>query len=444
MKKITLSVLLLSIFIGFQFHSSAQGIMDAKTEALFSHFQQQFNQALDNQQRDIISLPQKEHLYSWQSTAWVEDLYEEISYNPNGSTNIIISYDPGSSAPSTRTTYSYDASGRITQMLTESWNGSGWDYVFKFTQSYDTHGNEFESVSSYWAGTSWMMVSGTRSTYSYTTSDFVQQIVYEGYVTYQGWMFLLKDIFTLDISGYPTDILYQKYTTGWVDTARYVDITWHMYDPYSGNGAYSFYEKDDWSGTSWMPSLQSTTTYDGSGGSVETQQSYIGGVWVNYMRYTDVISQNLAQSSKTEQWLGGLWVQTEGYLYNYTFSGIDITELIMQSYVQESASYENSARIVFSDFLHITDIDNPSIGNDVNIYPNPASNLLNFTFDRINGTSLVIEILSIDGQMVYYQKTGGTAMSQTFTVDITPLPQGIYILRLTGDNTSQVSRFIKE
>jgi len=443
MKSFTFSILLLSFFLGFQLSSSSQAIMDPKTEALFHHFQEQFNQALNNQQRDIISLPQKEHIYSWQSSAWVEEMYEEISYNANGTTNIITSYDPGSTDPSTRTTYSYNTSWQITEMLTESWNGSGWDNSFKFTQSYDTHGNEYESDSYFWTGASWMQVSGTRSTYSYTPDDYVQQIVYEGYVMLQGWANMLKDIFTLDANGYPTDILYQKFAGGWVDTARYINITWHMYDPYSGNGAYSFYQKDDWSGSDWVPSLQSTTTYDGTGGSVETQKSYTGGVWVNYMRYTIVMSQGLVQSTKTEQWQGGLWVQTEGNNFNYTFDGIDMTQMIVQTYDQELATYVNDSRIDFSDFLHITGIEDHSLAGGMTIYPNPATDVLNIAFDNANPSSVDIVILNIEGQKVYEQKAGGAIEPRTLTIDVSTLPEGVYFLRVTGDNTSYVSRFIK-
>ncbi|MCX6233579.1 MAG: T9SS type A sorting domain-containing protein [Bacteroidetes bacterium] len=427
-----------------QFSASAQNLIDPAIEKMLQHYDQILKKNLADQQRDIISLPQEIHIYSWTDPNWIEEMYEEITYYPNGKENVVIDYDPSTGTESTRTTYSYDENWRITQMLIETWATGSWESMAKYTIAYDANGNQTEYLMYYWYGTSWMMAAGTKDTYAYTGQSYVQEVVHESYVFMYGWQYALKDIYTLNGSGSPTTILYQTYNSGWADSTRLVDISWYMYDPYSGYGSYNFYKMEGWSGSAWVPMLRETFTWDASGGYVAVLEEYIEGVWVYSIRTTMIMEGGMPQSYKTETWQGGLWVPTDGFLYLYTFNDIDLTQLIIQVLDPEALNYVNNTKYVYSNFLHITGVNDTPANKRITIYPNPVTDNLNFVIDKMNGIILSLEILNIAGQKVYSEEISNVPGSGSFTVNLTGIPKGVYFVRITGANESRISRFIIE
>jgi hypothetical protein len=74
-------------------------------------------------------------------------------------------------------------------------------------------------------------------------------------------------------------------------------------------------------------------------------------------------------------------------------------------------------------------------------YPNPASHLL-----TISGSNLMqgvenIQILSLEGRLLLQQKPTNTTTPQ---VDISGLPQGMYLCKITNGNQQQIIKFIKQ
>jgi len=77
-----------------------------------------------------------------------------------------------------------------------------------------------------------------------------------------------------------------------------------------------------------------------------------------------------------------------------------------------------------------------SIENIVSVYPNPANN--NITIESLQKST--IEILNIQGQTILQQK-----IQQGKTdIDISSLAKGIYILRVTSNDKTALTRIIKE
>lgn len=82
--------------------------------------------------------------------------------------------------------------------------------------------------------------------------------------------------------------------------------------------------------------------------------------------------------------------------------------------------------------------DELAMSTNILLYPNPASNLLNiFAPDFTNGT---LEIFSIDGQLVYSEPTSS---EQLFIIDLSKFENGIYTVRLFGNDKIESLRFIK-
>jgi hypothetical protein len=84
-----------------------------------------------------------------------------------------------------------------------------------------------------------------------------------------------------------------------------------------------------------------------------------------------------------------------------------------------------------------TGVGNLAYGDKVNIYPNPANDLIHIEHaDEI----VYVQLLSTDGRMVKEQVlTGG----QT-SIDISNIASGIYFLRLNGQEGQKTVRFIKQ
>lgn len=75
---------------------------------------------------------------------------------------------------------------------------------------------------------------------------------------------------------------------------------------------------------------------------------------------------------------------------------------------------------------------------EVNLYPNPTSNLLNIKLS--NGTAKSIEIYDMSGQMVFVRSN----TSNSESIDVTPFAKGTYIIKINTSEGATTSKFVKE
>ena len=83
----------------------------------------------------------------------------------------------------------------------------------------------------------------------------------------------------------------------------------------------------------------------------------------------------------------------------------------------------------------VSGIDDPVLG-DMNIYPNPASDVINITYTLSEASDVVIEMFDAEGRKVYGQNIGdqGTG-EQRWVIDQDGLASGYYNVRITtGEN----------
>ena len=96
--------------------------------------------------------------------------------------------------------------------------------------------------------------------------------------------------------------------------------------------------------------------------------------------------------------------------------------------------------VSFTDFNLGT--TNPELAtNKFYAYPNPANHILN-----ISGSNTIqpvdnIQILSLEGRLLMQQKPANTTAPQ---VDISALPQGMYLCKITNGNQQQTLKFLKQ
>ena len=74
-------------------------------------------------------------------------------------------------------------------------------------------------------------------------------------------------------------------------------------------------------------------------------------------------------------------------------------------------------------------------------YPNPASHVLNISGSNAMQLVSQIEILSLEGRLLMQQKPSNTTAPQ---VDISALPQGMYLCKITNGNQQETLKFLKK
>ena len=120
-----------------------------------------------------------------------------------------------------------------------------------------------------------------------------------------------------------------------------------------------------------------------------------------------------------------------------------LSTVAMNFSVEEIANYYRLKMVdldgtaALSDLVSIKNIDVPELF----LYPNPASNLLNISFEQVQIPGR-ISIIKTTGEVVLTQKlsVGSTKSS----IDISSLVSGVYVLRMDFNNKSLSKNFIKK
>ena len=121
-------------------------------------------------------------------------------------------------------------------------------------------------------------------------------------------------------------------------------------------------------------------------------------------------------------------------------------------------SYPFSVAVDTNDNLYINDLINlrirkvtayataiPQIYNKdgFSIYPNPASNQLNIQFSEKSSGKNTIEVYDITGRIATtIEKT--VSSNALMALDISSYQSGVYFIKITGTNNSEVFKFVKE
>lgn len=81
---------------------------------------------------------------------------------------------------------------------------------------------------------------------------------------------------------------------------------------------------------------------------------------------------------------------------------------------------------------------NEELVKNLTVYPNPASDILNISGDFVNGQSYDLSIRTSNGSLVYSKERNASSMTEG--IDISNLPNGIYLLNITSGSKVQSTR----
>ena len=81
------------------------------------------------------------------------------------------------------------------------------------------------------------------------------------------------------------------------------------------------------------------------------------------------------------------------------------------------------------------------IKNGFYVYPNPSSQLLHVANVNPNISIGLIQVMSLDGKLLMQVKPMESSNTQ---LDISALPQGMYLCKISSDNQQQILKFLKQ
>ena len=96
-------------------------------------------------------------------------------------------------------------------------------------------------------------------------------------------------------------------------------------------------------------------------------------------------------------------------------------------------SFDNLVYCISDESSNIQEL----ISNQIKLFPNPSSNILNIQSEYLPDSYNIISTL---GQVL---KTSEINSTSEFTIDIKELKEGLYFIKLNKDNSSQTLSFVK-
>jgi hypothetical protein len=78
---------------------------------------------------------------------------------------------------------------------------------------------------------------------------------------------------------------------------------------------------------------------------------------------------------------------------------------------------------------------------NIQVYPNPASGLVNFVLPHSNSQNISLKLFNSNGQMVYVGSLQIDQLNQV-TVDFSNLNSGVYFYEILGDDYHSVGRLV--
>ncbi|HET8964006.1 MAG TPA: T9SS type A sorting domain-containing protein [Chitinophagales bacterium] len=97
-------------------------------------------------------------------------------------------------------------------------------------------------------------------------------------------------------------------------------------------------------------------------------------------------------------------------------------------------------------YFNLVSFDNCRLisGINVNLYPNPLNEELNYQFELEKDAQLQIEIVDAVGRTVYSKQLHATKGNQLLKLDLTDLPKGMYIFKINDGITQGLKKITKQ
>ncbi|UOG75762.1 T9SS type A sorting domain-containing protein [Hymenobacter tibetensis] len=398
--------------------------------------------------------------YLWNRTTsqWGSGSIATYTYDAQGRTIGVVRTDSATQVPSTRTTYTYNATGQLSRYLDETWQGSAWQNFNQELFTYDGQNRRTEYLNQNWINGAWQ--NSYRDQYTYNAQGYFTQVLYQRWANnawstfggqqysytfdtagrmseqqYTPWntnlgTFVLEGRYLYTYTGTSTNYSSYDYqtwnanTNSWLSSSRYTFA-------YNTQGRISSYEAQLWNGTTWQPNLRTTYTYLASGQDYTSlTEQFLNGTWQNYTRYNNTYDlQGTYLGVIFEDWLNNTWVYVFGTRYTVGYNANnDLARRLTQNVDYTTSTLVNYEKSFYSDYQTIT------LGNkakaqvaEMQLSPNPTSGKVTLALSGFQGSGEAQVVVSNTlGQTVQQVTVRPQAGILRQTLHLAGLPAGVY------------------
>lgn len=293
--------------------------------------------------------------------------------------------------------------GKVTGQISQVYDtaADAWKNTGRLVSTYDAQGRRLTSIDQAWKNGAW-------ENRFRTLADYAQnQMGHQGWDGSE-WNSFVRciDVVWGKRDGEMLEYIQQFYdlsTQNWVNKERITRA-------YFSDGFDYF--SDSWDGiNNWVPKNKSTDKYDTHGHPT----------FSDFQIYTD-----------------GKWHHKGRMQYIHTYDGDRLLQSLYQSWIPDDESqpdgggkWENSTWIKYSEFVSIPAGVRESFDQPVvKVYPNPVNGILNISVKAKYNSAILLDLC---GKII---KTVEFSSPIGYTIDVSALPDGYYLLRLTGKDVA--------
>ncbi|MCW3083229.1 MAG: hypothetical protein JWP12_595 [Bacteroidetes bacterium] len=140
---------------------------------------------------------------------------------------------------------------------------------------------------------------------------------------------------------------------------------------------------------------------------------------------------------------GGTWSGNgvSGTSFDPATAGVGMS-LITYSYTDVNGCANTDTTSINVDVCTGIAAANASTIQDITVYPNPASGMVNISVNNANFTQLLINIVDIQGKEVYNELDKNVSAAYNKQINIEGFAKGVYYVRLTTGTDSKVQKLV--
>lgn len=383
------------------------------------------NAAMENCTYDIYGNRLTSVWQIWQSTLWVNGVK---TINTYGTNNVLLTqtmqvWSGSQWVNDIRITNTYDASGNKVAALREKWLSGVWESEYYELLVYDGSNNLLNITGQFWNAVYWL--NDQYLEFTYTTDNKLLSGEFRSWVNDE-WLNIYREDFTYNSNGLLSQYLGKTWLgSGWLFSEK------NTYT-YNINGYVEYATNQSWQVNQWVNSKRTFFTSNTFGGIVTSlEEIWNSGQWVNDALFNCVYDEySNASNCEFYKWNGTTWEQSQDAVLELNYS--NGVETVFLTGYKATASY-------ISLLVGINSFTN----NTLELYPNPASQVLYVRNSVTIEKDTNIELYSLDGKLVY-SIIPIPLQNDSFSIriELPELSKGMYIIKFISGNQLKSEKII--
>jgi len=361
----------------------------------------------------------------------------EAEYDANG--NVLTETITNTDGTAEKYTNAYNSEGLLTQTLKQVRQEGSWVNSERTTNTYDSHNNVTIVLEEQFTDQHWIQVNRRDYSYAYQ-GDLITRKTTSRYNSGTGQMVPeSRNNYTYDAGKLIMEIT-EAYANGtWANTFR------TQYGYPAGGQMVNQMLVDRWQNDAWIQYLKYLLAY--SDNNNLEMLMYTWAVSLNdYLLQYRMIEQYDARGNHIldtmEMWLNNIWTLMTGNQYLITYVNNHAVERIHRKFSAGSPAisgvqgWTDYAKYEYSNFFNLGVDDPPVSGLVMNCFPVPSRDRIRIEISSAGSGLKVLELASLSGQV--FRNEIVDTVDASITWEISDLPGGIYLLRLTGENNMRI------